>query len=381
MENNVRDFILYFTSILYEALPFIVLGAVIAGFLEELVPQRLVARLIPRNRVLAIAIGGFLGLLFPMCECGIIVIMRRLLRKGVPLSSCVCYMLAGPILNVVVMLSTYVAFMGMENAIGSGGQPTYHPGGLGMMALRMSMGYLVAFGTALIVEWQYQRHGNKLLAPLAIPVSSEAAKNNLVAVAETAVATKEEFRVAESAVAVKSGIGELPLVTGNGNGASDEEEEPAEVRKPWPKRIGAITETAIHDFVDVTVYLIFGALLAAGARLVLSHEQVEQLSRNQPGLAILAMMGLAIILCLCSEADAFVAASFVSLAPAAKLAFLVLGPMLDFKLYMMYLRVFRPRLIWTIITSVVIQVFVYSLIFHFLWLAYGPVWFPGPTRP
>ena len=43
------------------------------------------------------------------------------------------------------------------------------------------------------------------------------------------------------------------------------------------------------------------------------------------------------------------AASFVTLPPAAKLAFLVLGPMLDLKLYLMYTRVFRPRLIWTII--------------------------------
>ena len=41
---------------------------------------------------------------------GIIVVMRRLLRKGLPLSVCVAYMLAGPVINVVVMTSTYVAF-------------------------------------------------------------------------------------------------------------------------------------------------------------------------------------------------------------------------------------------------------------------------------
>src|SRR5712664_2941124 len=78
------------------------------------------------------------------------------------------------------------------------------------------------------------------------------------------------------------------------------------------------------------------------------------------------MMGLAVAFCLCSEADAFVAANFSLLWPdASKLAFLVLGPMLDFKLYMMYTRVFRPRLIWTIITCVVVQVFVYTMIVHY----------------
>jgi uncharacterized membrane protein YraQ (UPF0718 family) len=84
------------------------------------------------------------------------------------------------------------------------------------------------------------------------------------------------------------------------------------------------------------------------------------------------MMGMAIFLCLCSEADAFVAASFTKLVPAAKVAFLVLGPMMDFKLYFMYTRVFKRRLIWTIITSVIVQVFVYSLILHLIWETYGP---------
>lgn len=325
MANSIRDFILVFSGILYEAMPFIVLGALIAGILEELVPQRIIAKLIPQNRVLAIAIGGWLGLLFPMCECGIITVMRRLLRKGVPLSCCVCYMLAGPIINVVVMLSTFVAFSGMERATDSSGRPTYQIGGFGMMALRIGVGFLVAFGTGLIVEWQYRRFGDKLLAPLA------------------------RF----------------------GMGKSEEADDDAAPARPWPQRLANISETALHDFVDVTVFLILGALLAAFARQVIPQSDVEELSRNQPVIAIVAMMALAIVLCLCSEADAFVAASFISLKPASKLAFLVLGPMLDFKLYMMYLRVFRPRLIWTIISSVVAQVFIYSLIMHFVWENYG----------
>ena len=67
----------------------------------------------------------------------------------------------------------------------------------------------------------------------------------------------------------------------------------------------------------------------------------------------------------------------------AKLAFLVLGPMLDFKLYMMYTRVFRPRLIATIILSVVVQVLLYSILFHYGWeiyLASLPPVAAGPWR-
>jgi uncharacterized membrane protein YraQ (UPF0718 family) len=327
--SQLKNFIINFTGILYEAMPFIVLGAVIAGILEELVPQRWVAKIIPRSRVLAIGIGGLLGLLFPMCECGIIPVMRRLLRKGVPLSCCVAYLLAGPIINVVVMLSTFVAFSGMESLTDSSGRPAYQIGGMGMMVLRMGFAYLVAFGTSLIVEAQYRKYGSALLAPLAV--------------ADTGKATLDD----------DSPNGETP-------------------RKSVFERLGSIAETALHDFVDITVYLILGALLAALSRQMLNHTQVEDLSRSQPVLAIAIMMGLAIVLCLCSEADAFVAASFISVRPAAKLGFLLLGPMLDFKLYMMYTRVFRPRLIWTIITTVVVQVLVYSLIVHFVWENYAP---------
>ena len=55
-----------------------------------------------------------------------------------------------------------------------------------------------------------------------------------------------------------------------------------------------------------------------------------------------------------------------SVPSAARLAFLVLGPMLDFKLYLMYTRVFRPRLIWTIILTVVMWLIILQVILSWL---------------
>jgi uncharacterized membrane protein YraQ (UPF0718 family) len=322
--EHIQNFILIFRSILWEAMPFIVLGSLIAGLLEEFLPQRLLASLLPRNRFLAIAAGGLLGLIFPMCECGIIPIMRRLLRKGLPLSCCIAYLLAGPIVNVVVLLSTVAAFSGMENTF-EGGKPSYQMGSLWMTGFRAGLGYLVAVVTAMIVEWQHQKHGDSLLTPVTRPSN-------------------------------------LPII---------EDDGPRERRPLW-QRMSNVTETALHDFVDITVFLILGALLAATTRIFLTTDDVARLSQRHVVLAIALMMGLAVALCLCSEADAFVAASFVTLRPSAKLAFLVLGPMLDFKLYAMYTRIFRPRLIFTIYAAVISQVFVYSLAVHFFWERFAP---------
>jgi uncharacterized protein len=320
-ELYVVVFLGRFLSIFLEAMPFIVLGAVIAGFLEELVPQRLVANLVPRNRTLAIALGALLGLVFPMCECGIVPVMRRLLRKGLPLSCCVAYMLAGPIINVIVISSTWVAF-------------AKHVNGFWIIGLRPAMGYLVAVGTALVVQALHRKHGDALLRPLAVPKAED----------------PEDAAVAKGTVV---------------------------------QRLGRISETALHDFVDITLFLTLGALLAAGIGLWINRETMETLSRTYPVLSIAAMMGMAVVLCLCSEADAFVAASFTALHPAAKLSFLVLGPMLDIKLFLMFTRVFRFRLIWTIVAAVVLQVLIYSYLVYWGFEAGVPAavesWLAGPA--
>jgi uncharacterized protein len=325
---DYSQLIVIFTSIIYEALPFVVLGVVLAGLLEEFVPQQIIVKLIPRSKVLmllAIALGGVLGMIFPMCECGIIPVMRRLLRKGVPLSVCVCYMLAGPIINIVVILSTVAAFSGQPpvsfTLFGSDRE-------ISMSALfacmRVGLGFVVAFVTSVVVEWQYRIHGKALLASLVVKDMA---------------------------------------------GVPDADSDAPAKKRTLGSSLNNITETALHDFIDIMAFLVLGAFLAAFGRLIVPGLGLDKPIRDFPVLAIPIMMGLAIIFCICSEADAFVAANMqpVGLWPlASKLAFLVLGPMLDFKLYFMYTRVFRQRLIFTIILTVVIQVLVYNVLIYYL---------------
>jgi uncharacterized membrane protein YraQ (UPF0718 family) len=160
---------------------------------------------------------------------------------------------------------------------------------------------------------------------------------------------------------------------------SAEDAEISEGKRSAWQRLSSISDTALHDFIDITVFLILGALLAAFTRQIVTQEMISEMSRSHAVLSIVLMMLLAVLLCLCSEADAFVAASFITLRPAAKLAFLVLGPMLDLKLYMMYTRVFRPRLIYTIFLSVIVQVFIWSYVTHVLWERYAPQFMTAPA--
>jgi hypothetical protein len=319
VEQDIFQFVKTFVSIIWEAFPFVVLGAIIAGILEEVVPQQAIAKLVPKNQLLAISIGAVLGLVFPMCECGIVPVMRRLLRKGLPLGTCVAYMLAGPIINVIVILSTWTAF---------------NPHGIGwqMVSLRVGLGFIVAVITASIVQAQYRKYGNKLLTPLAAPPSDH------------------------GMLEVLEGDPIHPSIGRAGE------------KRPLFQRIANISETALHDFVDIMVFLTLGACLAGSLKVWgPTPEDVQAMSEGYPALTIIAMMLMAVAMCLCSEADAFVAASFKTMAPSAKVAFLVLGPMFDLKLLLMFTRVFRKRIIVTIVLSVSIQVFVYSMAVHYLW--------------
>jgi hypothetical protein len=119
----------------------------------------------------------------------------------------------------------------------------------------------------------------------------------------------------------------------------------------------------LNDFVDIMAFLVLGSLLAAGGKFLIRESNVQDLLRETPAVAILLMMAIAVLFCLCSEADAFVAANFPLFWPdGSKLAFLVLGPMLDLKLLMMFTRVYRARLIYTIVIALVVQVFAYTMV-------------------
>lgn len=97
-----------------------------------------------------------------------------------------------------------------------------------------------------------------------------------------------------------------------------------------------------HDIVHAGGFLVLGAMAAATIN-VLVPESVLQAVADQPVLSVLALAALAVLLSICSEADAFVAASLSQFSLTARLAFLVVGPMVDLKLISMQAGVFGRR--------------------------------------
>lgn len=104
-------------------------------------------------------------------------------------------------------------------------------------------------------------------------------------------------------------------------------------------KFAALASSARHDFIHAGGFLVIGGITAAALKVVIPPSWLEHLADN-PVLALAALAALAVVLSICSEADAFVAASLTQFSLSARLTFLVVGPMIDLKLFAMQLGTF-----------------------------------------
>ena len=108
----IRTFVVIFGSLLVQALPFVVIGALAAALVEVFVPVSSLESLGKLPRPLQLPAAALAGVLFPICECGSVPVARRLMLRGLAPSAAITFMLAAPVLNPVVIASTFVAFRG-----------------------------------------------------------------------------------------------------------------------------------------------------------------------------------------------------------------------------------------------------------------------------
>jgi hypothetical protein len=135
---------------------------------------------------------------------------------------------------------------------------------------------------------------------------------------------------------------------------------------PFGQKFGAAFQHAADDFLAVGHFLVIGAFIAALAQTFINREVFLGLARH-PVLPSLMMIALAVLLNLCSEADAFIAASFRGLMPLpGQMGFMLTGPMFDLKLLLMYQGVFRKRAIAVLTGLILIAVLAATLGMEFL---------------
>jgi len=119
--------------------------------------------------------------------------------------------------------------------------------------------------------------------------------------------------------------------------------------------------TATHDFLHAGGFLVIGGLFAAALNVLVPQQWLAAVA-DQPILSVLVLAFLAVLLSICSEADAFVAASLTEFSLTAKLAFLVVGPMVDLKLISLQAGTFSGKFATRFAPTTFVLAVIFSLL-------------------
>ena len=90
----IKNISVIFMSIFFESLPFLLLGSLISAIIETYISNEKLSKMIPKNKILGSIVGVLLGFFLPACDCAVIPVSKRLLKKKVPsniIYACITY--------------------------------------------------------------------------------------------------------------------------------------------------------------------------------------------------------------------------------------------------------------------------------------------------
>ncbi|MBR3898509.1 MAG: permease [Bacilli bacterium] len=311
----IKNISIIFTSIFFESLPFLLLGSLISAIIETYVSNETIAKIIPKNKILGSIVGVCLGFFLPACDCAVIPVSKRLLKKKVPVNVAISFMLASPIINPVVLLSTYYAFYKTNPNI---------------FFCRLLFGIIISLIIGIIMGIVY---GKK-----------EVTTNNI----EDCECHKHE-EIDEDFMDLAEELGEVECDCHHG---------PHSLKND----ILNIFKHTAYDMFEVIKYLMFGALLASFIQVLLPRNVLLIFKENKI-LSVVIMMIFAYLISLCSTSDSFVGKSLLSsFNQNAIIAYLLLGPMIDIKNTIVLLGNYKKNFVITLISLIFITIFIFSMV-------------------
>ena len=302
--DNVQKFSALFSVIVIEGFPFILIGSFISAVISSYVSEELIIQIIDRTGILSIFTASFAGILFPVCECGIVSIIKKLLNKKLPLHLAVTLMISVPIINPVVILTTVLAFYGRTDIV----------------IFRIISGILVSNLVGLITYFKYRNTEYNCFM-------IETDHQSYGACTCHSCSQKKKYKI---------------------------------------QTFFSCIDHAIKELYSMGRYFIIGSFIAAFMRTFIPISLMSVFSENTIA-SILFMLFLAFCMSVCSESDAFIARKFSGIFPdSAIIGFLVLGPMLDMKNTVMLLNVFKKEVVFFLIITIIPICFLNSLIISLL---------------
>ncbi|MBR8837167.1 MAG: permease [Stigonema ocellatum SAG 48.90 = DSM 106950] len=326
--NQLNNGFTLFLSLLVEAMPFLLLGVLFSSVLLFFVDERKLVEKMPKNPLLGALVGSLVGFLFPVCQCGNVPVARRLLMQGVPTPVAIGFLLAAPTINPIVIWATWTAFRDQPEIV----------------VLRVVFSLLIATIVAFVFSFQ------KDLTPILQPAIARYLKFNSPSNPEPK-RLKRNYQVQEEATIptlLQSGTYLLGGQAGQTlrmdvNALEAPTMTTTSPSKQLRDKLRLLVDNTVQELRELGAVLVIGSAIAAAIQVLVPRELILSLGSG-PISSIAAMLILSAVVSICSTVDSFFALSFAStFTSGSLLAFLVFGPMIDFKGVGLMLSIFKPR--------------------------------------
>lgn len=279
------------TAIMLQMVPFLLLGTGISVIVEQYVSPYRIEKYLHRSPILAYGLAIVMACTMPLCDCAVIPVLRSLTRQGIAPKVSLFFTMISPLLNPIVLLSTYYAFP--KEPMILWGRPI--------------LGVILAF----IVS---QYCGPRIFG------------------------RHDAFPPWKQLTLVKS----LSNDTGF---------------------FGRLQEETLR----LLPFILIGSILSSGLQLYLPKQWLHDISLSGSILVIFAMMALAFCVSICSTADAIIARSFISVIPLPGiLAFLIFGPLLDIKNYVLLRNLFPSSFVKVYSISLIVGTSILCILYSLL---------------
>lgn len=277
-----NTFINVFLGIILQAIPFLLIGVLLSSAIQIFIPKSLIERRFPKSVGLGMLLAVISGFCLPVCDCASIPIFRSLIKKGIPLPVALTFMTATPVINPVVILSTYYAFNG----------------DISIVVSRICFGILAGVTIGVIFE----------ILPKKYEILSGGSLDRFMC----SCGCYEDIETISS----------------------------------LKGKISLFFRHSQAEFFQVGKFLILGTFFASVFQVSGTRFFTDAQNGAGLALSIIIMMVMAFVLSLCSSSDAIIARSFANQFPmGAIMGFLVFGPMMDIKNVMMLASGFSKRFI------------------------------------
>ncbi|MBK1812407.1 permease [Clostridium sp. YIM B02505] len=292
--SKIQIFSTVFLSILIQAIPFILVGVVFSSIIQVFITSETISRFFPKSPGLGFIAALVSGVFLPVCDCAIVPVASRLIKKGIPVPIAITFMLAAPIVNPVTIASTFYAF------------PTQPS----IALYRIYFGVTVAFFTGLAFY----------------------------------IFPEKDIFLADKNIINSCECGVCEDYSGS--------------EQSFKKKFRAILTHSSLEFFQVGKFLIIGAFLSSIMQVLIPKELIFELGGTTlTSLIIMMLAAFVLSVCSTSDAF-IARTFINQLPLRSVLGFMVIGPMIDIKNLSMLLGSFKKRFVIKLVAIIFFVAFI-----------------------